>query len=272
MAGAQSASRIYDQLLTAIGGRADEIGDRPIVTHWPHVGSAYHGLVILGQALYGWPDDFSAAQFRTPAGRAEALRVTRGRNADRKDPLDWIATNPVRSSPWSTARKLAEALEPGTVAPWYARIAWVNLYPAAPERPPGNPSGPLREAQDPLVGDLLRATIEILQAQTIVALVGPFWWPAGSSNYFAVLKDQPRPLLRAGVIDERRWIVGSHPAGRAAWLGPGCLRGSPTGNGRASSLQRTSRRLNRRTRLSSAEDRLPKTCQLNRLVRSDLRQ
>ena len=47
----------YDRLLASIGDRAADIGDRPVVTHWPHVGSAYRGLVIVGQAVYGWADD-----------------------------------------------------------------------------------------------------------------------------------------------------------------------------------------------------------------------
>lgn len=41
----------YGRLLASIGSRADDIGDRPVVTHWPHVGSAYRGLVIVGQAV-----------------------------------------------------------------------------------------------------------------------------------------------------------------------------------------------------------------------------
>jgi hypothetical protein len=31
----------YDVLLASIGDRAVEIGTRPVVTHWPHVGSEY---------------------------------------------------------------------------------------------------------------------------------------------------------------------------------------------------------------------------------------
>jgi len=41
----------YGRLLASIGSRADDIGDRPVVTHWPHVGSAYRGLVIVGGAV-----------------------------------------------------------------------------------------------------------------------------------------------------------------------------------------------------------------------------
>ena len=100
--------------------------------------------MILGQALYGWPDDFPATQFRTASGRAEALCITRARNAARADRLDWIATHPVRTSPfWSVSRMVAEALQPDSRAPWYARFAWVNLYPAAP----GGPSAAARAAR-----------------------------------------------------------------------------------------------------------------------------
>jgi hypothetical protein len=204
----------YDRLLASIGARANDIGDRPIVLHWPHVGSAYRGLVIVGQALYGWPDDFVATQFRTAEGRAEAMRVAQARNADRHEPLDWIATNRVRNSPfWTTARLLAEAIEPTADAPWFGRFAWVNLYPAAPENPPGNPAGPLREAQDSFTSELLRASVDALDAHTVIAFVGPYWWPTGSDSAFAAVAEQPRPLLRAGLIDGRRWIVGWHPGG-----------------------------------------------------------
>jgi hypothetical protein len=201
-------------LLASIGERAGDIGDRPVVLHWPHVGSAYGGLVIMGQALYGWPDDFPAAQFGTVAGRAQAIAVARQRNRDRPEPLDWLATNPVRNSPfWTVTRLLAGEFEPNDATPWFGKIAWVNLYPAAPESPPGNPGGPLREAQDPLVGKLLEATVEMLEARTVVALVGPYWWPTGSASPFDQLAELPRPLLRAGRIDGRSWIVGWHPGG-----------------------------------------------------------
>ena len=108
---------------------------------------------------------------------------------------------------------VAEALAPDSDSPWYARLAWVNLYPVAPENPPGNPGGPLREAQDPLVGDLLRAVVEMLHARVVIALVGPYWWPAGIAPYYSPLVEQPRPLLRSGVIEDRTWVVGWHPGG-----------------------------------------------------------
>jgi hypothetical protein len=209
----ERAVAAYDRLLDSIGSRADDIGDRPVVLHWPHVGSAYRGLVIVGQALYGWPDDFRATQFSTATGRAEAIRIARQRNRDRAEPLDWIATHSVRNSPfWTVARLLADEFESGDT-PWFGKVAWVNLYPAAPEDPPGNPGGLLREAQDPQIGELLRANVEMLEAHTVVALVGPYWWPTGSAAPFGQLAELPRPLLRTGKIDGRTWVVGWHPGG-----------------------------------------------------------
>jgi hypothetical protein len=44
----QPADRVlelYDRILASIGERAAEIEPCPLVSHWPHVGSAYRGLV-----------------------------------------------------------------------------------------------------------------------------------------------------------------------------------------------------------------------------------
>lgn len=203
----------YDRLLSSIGDRAADIGDRPVVTHWPHVGSAYRGLVIVGQAVYGWADDSKAADLQGPVARAAMIASIKSR-VDKPEPLDWIDTHPVRTSPfWRAVRRLVEALEPDIAAPWYARFAWVNLYPSAPEDPPGNPGGALKEAEDPHVGPLLRAVTDWLDAKRVIATVGPFWWPAAGPAGLADLPEQSRPLLRAGRADGRTWVVGWHPNG-----------------------------------------------------------
>lgn len=203
----------YDRLLASIGDRAADIAARPVVTHWPHVGSAYRGLVIVGQAVYGWADDCKANELQDPAFRAEMIASIRSR-VDKPEPLDWIETHRVRNSPfWKVARQVVEQLEPDIDAPWYARFAWVNLYPSAPEDPPGNPGGALKEAEDPHVGLLLRAVTDWLDAKRVIATVGPFWWPAARPAGLADLAEQPRPLLRAGRADGRTWVVGWHPNG-----------------------------------------------------------
>lgn len=144
---AHASRRGYDRLLASVNNRADEIEPRPVLVHWPHVGSAYDGTVIVGQALRGWPDDFRASDFQSPDGRARVIETARER-PDRPEPMDWIATHHVRSSPfWKTARLLAEALDPHNGAPWYARWCWLNLFPCAPDDPPDNPGGALKEAR-----------------------------------------------------------------------------------------------------------------------------
>jgi hypothetical protein len=129
--------------------------------------------------------------------------------------MNWIATHHVRSSPfWKTARLLVESLEPDSHLPWYARWCWLNLFPCAPDDPPGNPGGALREAQAPFVGELLAAQVDLLDARRIIALVGPFWWPAAGPAGLVDLPEMPRPLLRAGRdANGRTWVVGWHPNG-----------------------------------------------------------
>lgn len=107
----------YDRLLTSIGERAADIKDRPVVTHWPHIGTAYRGLVIVGQAVYGWGDDFTAAHFQTQAGRDEGIAAFRAR-VDKPEPLHWIENHKRRNTPfWGTVRLIAEGLEPDSAAP-----------------------------------------------------------------------------------------------------------------------------------------------------------
>src|SRR4051812_3782474 len=96
-----AALQLYDQLLASIGGRAREIEPRLCVSHWPHVGSAYDGLLIVGQALRGWPNEWRASEAATEAGRRRILEVTRTHAASRPEPLDWIPDmKKVRNSPF----------------------------------------------------------------------------------------------------------------------------------------------------------------------------
>ena len=59
----------YGALLGSVGDPAGEIGSRPVETHWSHVGSAYPGLVIVGQAVYGWGDDSGGVTVNLDRGR-----------------------------------------------------------------------------------------------------------------------------------------------------------------------------------------------------------
>jgi hypothetical protein len=203
----------YDRMLVAIGDRADDIGDRPVVTHWPHVGSAYRGLAIVGQAVWGWGDDRRAAELRSPAVREQLIADIRG-HAEVPEPIGWIEGHSREKTPfWRTMRTFAETLEPDINAPWYSRFAWFELYPSAPENPPGNPTGALKVAQDPHVGQLLRAVADMIDAERVILTVGNFWWPAAGPADLVDLEELPRPLMRAGRRHGRTWVVGWHPTG-----------------------------------------------------------
>jgi hypothetical protein len=223
------ALEAYDRLLASIGGRASEIGARPIVSHWPHRGSDGSRLLIVGQALFGWPDDWRASDAEGPTGREGVLAATRSRNADRAEPLDWIVGSDRCDKPfWKACRLLAEALEPDSPAPWYGRFTWANLFPVAweatagappgsPESKPGNPTGPLKEAQNGYVADLLRETVDWLDPSRVIVFGGPYWWPASAA--VGGLSEHPRPLMQVGRADGQSWLVGWHPNGanRRGW-------------------------------------------------------
>ena len=147
---------------------------------------------------------------------------------DRAEQMDWLEAFPKTRSAafWRTARYLAESLEPGTSTPWYARIAWANLYPVSwqpvPSRPQDrdfNPTGPLREAQNHHVAGFLLATLRALEARRVVIYGGSYWWPTGVTSPFDALTAAERPLQAAGRLDGMAIDVGYHPNGamRRGW-------------------------------------------------------
>jgi hypothetical protein len=207
------ALALYHQLLSSVSQRAFEIAPRSLVSHWPHVGTAYDGLLIVGQALRGWPDEWQAQQAGTAEGRTRIVEAARARPASRPEPLDWVPTNvKVRNSPfWAFSRHLVEAVAPGP-EPWYARYAWANLYPVAPEDPPDNPTGALKEAQDAYVGPLLLELADMLDARRVVVLAGPVYWHhARQAGELVGLTFADKPLTWSGKADGRHWVVGYHP-------------------------------------------------------------
>lgn len=215
----QAALEAYDRLLASIGQGADSIGPRGLASHWPHVGRNYRGLVIAGQALQGWDPAVSGARWHaadatTAGGRAAIIDRSRTWFAAADDPVGVIATlSNRRGSPfWRLCRDVAEALEPDDRGPWYSRFAWANVYPVGPDDPPGSPGGPLKEAQDPLVGGLFAALLDALDARRVVVISGPaYWWHPARSPAFASLPTREFPLLLGGRVDGRTVVVGYHP-------------------------------------------------------------
>ena len=214
----------YDGLLASIGLRAEEIGPRPLASHWPHVGTSYRGLVIVGQALQGWDRAVKGARWQpfhatTPAGRSEIIQLTRTWHADYVEPIAPIVElNNRRGSPfWQLCADLVALMEPDGPDPWYSRFAWANVYPVGADFTPteraSSPWGPLKAAQDEHVGDLLTDTMRMINARRVVVVSGPAYWWQPAQGAFSALRGLSPPLISAGRFDGRDWVVGYHPGG-----------------------------------------------------------
>ena len=61
--------RRADALLAAIGRASPGIGDGVLTLHWPTVGASFdHGVLVIGQAVFGWMNGFTADEALDPAG------------------------------------------------------------------------------------------------------------------------------------------------------------------------------------------------------------
>lgn len=210
----------YERLLAAVGSHATELPDTSLTSHWPLVGSAFaNGVLVVGQAVYGWVTDWKPAEAATASGRAAILADSRAVFSDRDDPMSWIDGHRVASSPfWRTAHEVVEALTPGS-AQWFSRVAWANLYPIAPNDVKGNPEGALRDIQIRPAAEFLDAVIETLSPRLVLVLAGPLIWPFVGPLGLAGLRRAERPFTLVGTRSGRLWICGMHPGGaqRRGW-------------------------------------------------------
>lgn len=212
----------YDRLLQSVGRVAHEVGDERLTSHWPLVGRDFdHGVLVVGQAVYGWLPDWTALDATTAAGRSAILDDTKASFADLDDPMSWIEGHRVENSPfWRTAHEVTDALVPDRESPWSSRVAWTNLCPIAPGAYKGNPEGTLRQVQTTAAAVFLGATVDALRPRLVLVLAGPFIWsfvePLGLGSLNRA--DAPFTLVgrrRGGVP----WICGMHPGGaqRRGW-------------------------------------------------------
>ncbi len=209
-----------DDLLAAIGAKAGAIGDRTLTMHWPTVGAAFdHGVVVVGQAVFGWMGDWTAIDGCDPAARTRIMAEARDPFDGLRDPMGWIDGHRVRNSPfWSVARQVTDTLAPGD-APWFSRLAWANLYPIAPNDVKGNPGGALLEAQTKPAAVFLDAVIRELRPRLVLVVGGPYVWPFVGPLELGVLDPADKPLYLTGRRKGTNWIVGMHPGGasRRGW-------------------------------------------------------
>ena len=215
-------SDAYDRLLASVGRVAPEVGNGRLTSHWPIVGKRFdHGVLVVGQAVYGWLPDWTALDATSAAGRSAILEDTKASFADLDDPMSWIAGHRVENSPfWRTAHEVTDALVPDPENPWFSRVAWANLYPIAPGAYKGNPEGTLRQVQTTAAAEFLSTVVDALVPRLVLVLAGPFIWsfvePLGLGGLTRT--EAPFTLVgkRQGGVP---WICGMHPGGaqRRGW-------------------------------------------------------
>jgi hypothetical protein len=220
------ALKRYRSLLVEIPRVADQIGPRPIASHWPTRGSAFRpgGMFYVGQALDGWdaaecPARWAALDPEDAEGRERILQGTKGWLSDLPEPLWGVLQYPWRagSAFWTLGRDLARGLGYAPAEPWYAHVAWGNIYPLGHEKRvdldlrADSPRGALKMAQDSVVGPLIVDLVEMLNPGLVMVVAGPEYWEPAEARLGFALPHAAFPLLRAGMAGGRRWIVGYHP-------------------------------------------------------------
>jgi len=212
----------YDRLLESVGRVAPEVGDGRLTSHWPLVGRNFdHGVLVVGQAVYGWLPDWTAADATSAAGRSAILDDTKAAFNDLDDPMSWISGHRVENSPfWRTAHEVTDALAPNPASPWFSRVAWTNLCPIAPGAYKGNPEGMLRQVQTTAAAEFLGATVDALRPRIVLVLAGPFIWSFVEPLDLGALSRCDAPFTLVGRRrDGVGWICGMHPGGaqRRGW-------------------------------------------------------
>ncbi len=168
-----------------------------------------HGVLAVGQAVYGWVPDWAPSDAASASGRATILDDTKATFAELDDPMAWIAGHRAENSPfWRTVHEVTDALVPDGRHSWYSRVAWANLCPIAPNDRKGNPEGTLREVQTDPAAAYLDVVAAALDPRLVLVLAGPFIWPFVGPLGLGDLTRVAPPLALAGRRRETPWIVG----------------------------------------------------------------
>jgi hypothetical protein len=216
--GETSLASLYTRMLADVGTRISELGDRPIASHWPFVGSRFSGTLIVGQALAGWDAEETGARWRasqatTDSGRQGIVDATRAWATARPEPMEEVLRwSHRRGSPfWGLSQRLMRILEPDA-DPWYSRHAWWNVYPLGWDRPGSSPGPRLRAAQAGHVGPLFWEVVETLRARRIVIVAGADWWPDVRERLgLEGLERRSTPILAAGRTNDVAVVATYHP-------------------------------------------------------------
>ena len=212
--------RHADALLAAIGHAAPGIGDGVLTLHWPTVGAAFdHGVLVIGQAVFGWMNGFTAEEARDSAARARTITAAKDPFDGLEDPMGWIDGHRVRTSPfWSVARQVTDALAPGASPSGSAGSHGQTSTRSRQTTAKGNPAGALLGAQTQPAAAFVDAVVNELQPSLVLVAGGPYVWPF---SIRLVLGSSSLPIARSISLGDRSdpWIVGMHPGGasRRGW-------------------------------------------------------
>ena len=187
-----------DERLLESSRVAPEVGDGRLTSHWPLVGSHFdHGVLVVGQAVYGWLPDWTALDATSSAGRAAILADTKASFSELDDPMSWIAGHRVENSPfWRTAHEVTDALVPDPESPWFSRVAWANLYPIAPGAYKGNPEGTLRQVQATPAAEFLTAVVNALAPRLVLVRDPSPYRPSPHQSPTADTRARPSAMTR----------------------------------------------------------------------------
>jgi hypothetical protein len=226
----------YERLLETVARTPDARGNT-LNSFWPMVGHRFEDeLLIVGRAVNGWGEDWTAEGAGDPASRRRIVESTRALSeGDSRCPMLWVTDhkanrkpgewNPRRSAFWRVIEKIAlrGVVPPEDAGRWPSYCAWSNLYKVSPKPPrsgQGNPEGALRAVQVPLAADLLAREVEEMAPRRVLVLTGLGWFrPFADALGLAV-----RPwdatvggkIYIEGVADQggRCWVIGPHPQSR----------------------------------------------------------
>ncbi len=220
----ESLKPLYKELVSSVGEFANtcffamQWGDKfPL--------NPNEGVLFVGRATNGW---ISAENNLDVLFGADDQAIF-----NREDQRQWIEEkwgnpdeednnyNTLRSSFWKVIRMTSIQLYPELGEEWYRKVAWSNLYKAAPLEG-GNPSNAMCRAQLESSQKILAKEIEILSPKTVVMLTGYNW----AKDFLSSLNNGVEPssckmtkewdnyASSLYVINGVNYIVTEHPQGK----------------------------------------------------------
>lgn len=217
----------YDALYSRLLADAAKAAKDPlaqVTPFWPIGGWKYDGsLMVIGRSVNGWINNWPIGELLSDPVRDQLVRSARG-DAERMDRcrMLWVTDlagktthhyNTNRSAFWRVLRALTFELTSADPTDWPSHLAWTNLYKLAPAGG-WNPGADLQLSQRDATIALLRAEIDALRPQRVVALTGR-WWIAPFVTALGIEVAWREGLVEGvGMYGQTKIVVAKHPMGK----------------------------------------------------------